>query len=65
MFDADPRSAGATFGKSEKWSVQTWSLPTLQAKLIKISAKVVRHGWAVTFQMAEPATPRQRYVDFP
>ncbi len=32
-----------------------WSLTTLREKLIKIGAKVVRHGRYVTFQLAEPA----------
>ncbi len=32
-----------------------WSLTTLREKLVKIGAKVVRHGRYVTFQMAEAA----------
>ncbi len=32
-----------------------WSLTTLREKLIKIGAKVVRHGPYITFQMAEVA----------
>src|SRR4051812_10350306 len=39
--------------------VQTWTLTTLRAKLIKIGAKVVRHAKAITFQMAEVAVPRK------
>ncbi len=35
-----------------------WSLTTLREKLIKIGAKVVRHGRYITFQMAEVAIPR-------
>ena len=31
---------------------------TLREKRIKISAKVVRHGRYITFQMAEVAVPR-------
>jgi hypothetical protein len=34
------------------------SLTTLREKLIKIGAKVVRHGGYVTFQLAEVAVPR-------
>jgi hypothetical protein len=30
-----------------------WSLTTLREKLVKIGAKVVRHGRYVTFQLAE------------
>ena len=33
---------------------QTWSLTTLREKLVKIGAKVVRHGRYVTFQLAGP-----------
>ena len=30
-----------------------WSLPSLQLKMIKIGASVVRHARAITFQLAE------------
>ena len=33
-------------------SVEQWSLTTLREKLIKIGAKIVRHGRYVIFQMA-------------
>ncbi len=33
--------------------IRDWSLRTLQVKLIKIGAKVVRHSRYVIFQMAE------------
>ncbi len=39
-------------------AVGHWSLTTLREKLIKIGAKVVRHGRYITFQMAEVAIPR-------
>jgi regulation of enolase protein 1 (concanavalin A-like superfamily) len=32
-----------------------WSLTSLQMKLIKIGARVVRHARAITFQLAEVA----------
>jgi hypothetical protein len=38
--------------------VSYWSLTTLREKLIKIGAKVVRHGRYLTFQLAEVAVPR-------
>ena len=41
--------------------VEHWSLTTLREKLVKIGAKVVRHGWYVTFQLAEVAVPRQLF----
>ena len=39
-------------------AVEHWSLTTLRGKLIKIGAKVVRHGRYVTFQLAEVAVPK-------
>ncbi len=39
--------------------VEHWSLTTLREKLIKIGAKVVRHGRYITFQLAEVAVPRE------
>ncbi len=44
-------------------AVAHWSLTTLREKLIKIGAKVVRHGRYVTFQMAEVAIPRPRFAE--
>lgn len=43
--------------------IKDWSLTSLREKLIKISAKVVRHGRYVAFQMAEVAIPRQVFTD--
>jgi hypothetical protein len=37
--------------------VEHWSLTALREKLVKIGAKVVRHGRYVTFQLAEVAIP--------
>jgi hypothetical protein len=34
-------------------TAELWSLSSLREKLIKIGAKIVRHGRYVTFQMAE------------
>ena len=39
--------------------VEHWSLTTLREKLVKIGAKVVRHGRYITFQLAEVAVPRR------
>lgn len=41
--------------------VEHWSLTTLQDKLVKIGAKVVRHGRYVTFQLAEVAVPMELF----
>jgi len=41
--------------------VEHWSLTTLREKLVKIGAKVVRHGRYVTFQSAEVAVPRSLF----
>ena len=43
--------------------VEHWSLTTLREKLIKIGAKVVRHGRYVTFQFAEVAIPRRLFAE--
>ena len=44
-------------------AVEQWSLTTLRDKLIKIGAKIVRHGRYVIFQMAEVAIPRDLFAD--
>ena len=44
-------------------AVEQWSLTSLREKLIKIGAKIVRHGRYVTFQMAEVVIPRDLFVD--
>ena len=36
-------------------AVEQWSLTTLREKLVKIGAKIVRHGRYIVFQMAEVA----------
>ncbi len=38
--------------------IELWSLTTPLEKLVKIGAKVARHGRYVTFQLAEVAVPR-------
>ncbi len=43
--------------------VERWCLTTLRNKLIKIGAKVVRHGRYVTFQLAEIATARRLFAE--
>ena len=44
-------------------AVKQWSLTSLREKLIKIGAKVVRHGRYVIFQMAEVAVPRMLFAE--
>ena len=44
-------------------AVKRWSLTSLREKLVKIGAKVVRHGRYVIFQMAEVAVPRQLFQE--
>ncbi len=41
--------------------VEHWSLTTLRERLVKIGAKVVRHGRYVTLQLAEVAVPRNLF----
>ncbi len=43
--------------------VEHWSLTTLREKLVKIGAKVVRHGRYVTFQLAEVAISRRLFAE--
>jgi hypothetical protein len=40
-----------------------WSLTTLREKLVKIGARVVRHGRYVVFELAEVALPRALFAD--
>jgi hypothetical protein len=42
-------------------AVKQWSLTSLREKLVKIGAKVVRHGRYVIFQMAEVAVPKELF----
>lgn len=44
-------------------AVEQWSLAKLRGRLVKIVAKVVRHGWCATFQLAEVAIPRRLFAD--
>ena len=43
--------------------IRDWSLRTLQVKLIKIGAKVVRHSRYVIFQMAEVMVSRSLFYE--
>ena len=54
---------GAARGLELPEAVERWSLPTLREKLIKIGAKVVRHGRYVTFQPAEVAVPSALFTE--
>jgi hypothetical protein len=42
-------------------AIKQWSLTSLREKLVKIGAKVVRHGRYVIFQVAEVAVPRELF----
>ena len=46
-------------------AVEHWSLTTFREKLIKIGAKIVRHGRSITFQPAEVAIPRSLFANIP
>ncbi len=41
--------------------MEHWSLTTLREKLVKIGAKVIRHGPYVMFQMVEVAVPKNLF----
>jgi hypothetical protein len=38
--------------------IAPWSMTTLRERLVKIGAKIVRHGGSISFQMAEVLVPR-------
>jgi hypothetical protein len=42
--------------------VEQWSLTTLREKLVKIGARIVRHGRYVVFQLAEVTVPRALFA---
>jgi DDE family transposase len=42
--------------------VAHWSLSTLREKLVKIGARIVRHGRYPVFQLAEVAVPRTMFA---
>ena len=43
--------------------VEHWTLTTLREKLVKIGARIVRHGRYVVFQLAEVAVPRVLFAE--
>ena len=43
--------------------VEHWSLATLREKLVKIGARIVRHGRYIVFQLAEAAVPRPLFAE--
>jgi hypothetical protein len=43
--------------------VEHWSLTTLREKLVKIGARIIRHGRYVVFQLAEVAVPRALFAE--
>jgi hypothetical protein len=46
-------------------AVEHWSLTTLREKLVKIGARIVRHGRYVVFQLAEVTVPRALFAEIP
>ncbi len=44
-------------------AVAQWSLTTLREKLVKVGARIVRHGRYVVFQLAEVAVPRALFAE--
>jgi hypothetical protein len=43
--------------------VEHWSLTTLREKLVKIGARIVRHGRYIELQLAEVAVPRALFAE--
>ncbi len=58
--DKRPPKRGRVF-KIKLTALRYGSPTTLREKLIKIGAKVVRHGRYVTFQLAEVAVPKKLF----
>ncbi len=46
-------------------AIEHWSLTTLRENLVKMGAKVVRHGRYITFQLAGVAVPRSLFRKIP
>jgi hypothetical protein len=46
-----------------RWPCRHWSLTTLREKLVKIGARIMRHGRYVVFQLAEVAVPRVLFAE--
>jgi Transposase DDE domain group 1 len=42
--------------------IEHWSPTTLREKLVKIGARIVRHGHYAVFQLAEVAVPRALFA---
>jgi len=42
--------------------VAHWPLTTLREKLVKVGARIVRHGRYLVFQLAEVAVPRALFA---
>jgi len=58
--DADHGEADEGLGLAHvSLVVAHWSMTTLRNRLVKIGAKIVRHGRSITFQKAEVMVPRQ------
>ena len=47
----------------QRGSIESDPIDSLREKLIKIGAKVLRHGRYITFQMAEVAIPRPLFAE--
>ncbi len=60
MSQIDPQETLALRQEAE-----LWSLTNLRENLVKIGAKVVRHGRYVTLQLAEVAVPRNLFREIP
>ena len=45
--------------EQERWQLKDRSLRSVQIKLIKIGARLVRHARRLVFQFAEVAVPRE------
>jgi hypothetical protein len=60
---ADPHRGLAGQPEYKAKEVEHWSLTTLREKLVKIGARIVRHGRYMVFQLAELAVPRALFAE--
>jgi len=44
-------------------AVKQWSLTTLRQRLVKIGAKIIRHGRSIVFQMAQVMASRALFQE--
>ena len=57
MYNRVPRLRAGRHGE-----VPQWTLTALRERLVKVGARIVRHGRYIVFQLAEVAVPRALFA---